>query len=261
MKRLMKIWLILASITAQPELLNFYEGIIFLFGKTFRFLFFFVFLFVILSASKTMAGYDRNQVIFFFLVFNLVDIISQFLFRGVYNFRQLVISGDFDIHLIKPVPSFFWPIFGWTDIFDFFTLVPLWAYFVWFTVTNSLFASLGSVLVFILLLANSIFLSFSIHLFVSAVCVLTTEIDHLIMVYRDFEGMGRFPTDIYQKGIQYFLTFTVPVVILVTVPAKAFLGLLSIQWVFLALGLSGAFFIGSFLFWNYAISKYSSASS
>ncbi|MGB9911383.1 MAG: hypothetical protein ACPLKP_02140 [Microgenomates group bacterium] len=50
------------------------------------------------------------------LLFCLVDITVQFLFRGVYQLRSLVVSGNYDLDLLKPLLSFFRPIFGWTDI-------------------------------------------------------------------------------------------------------------------------------------------------
>lgn len=164
----------------------------------------------------------------------LVDAMVQFLFRGVYHFRSLVVSGNYDLDLLKPLPSFFRPIFSHTDLADFVTLIPLWIYFLWFVFTNHLFTGLGDLILFFFLLGNSLILAFAFHLFICAICVLTTEIDHLIWVYRDLTSMARFPTDIYQKFIQGILTFTIPVVILFTVPAKALLGLLSWPWIILA---------------------------
>jgi len=130
--KLIKIWLMIASRAAQSQLLSRWAGVIFLAGKIVRFFLFFVFLFMVLSSSKTLAGYNREQVIFFFLVFNLVDIMVQFLYRGVYQFRPSVVAGNYDIDLLKPLPSFFRPVFGWADILDFITLIPLWFYFLWF---------------------------------------------------------------------------------------------------------------------------------
>ena len=127
--RLIKIWLMVASRAAQTQLLTGWGGIIFLLGKIVRFLLFFVFLFAVLGSAQTLAGYSREQVILFFLVFNIIDISVQFLFRGVYQFRPLVVSGEYDLDLLKPLPSFFRPLFGWADILDFITLIPLWIYF------------------------------------------------------------------------------------------------------------------------------------
>ena len=259
--KFIKIWMMVASRAAQAQLLTNWAGILFIIGKIIRFLLFFVFLFTILSSTKTLAGYTREQVILFFLVFNLVDIMIQFLFRGVYVFRPVVVRGDFDLDLLKPLPSFFRPLFGWTDILDFITLVPLWGFFLWFVFSHQLFVGLWSLILFSLLLISALVIGFSFHLFVSAVCVLTTEIDHLVWIYRDLTDMAKFPTDIYQKGIRYLLTFTIPVVILITVPAKALMGLLSWQWIALAFIISGVALWGSLQFWRYALTQYSSASS
>jgi len=260
LKKFIKVWWLVSLRAAQVQLLNNWSGILFLIGKVVRFLLFFVFIFSILSSTKTLAGYNREQVIFFFLVFNLVDITTQFLFRGIYQFRFRVVRGDFDLDLIKPLPSFFRPIFAWADILDLITLIPLWSFFIWF-IFNKIFLGLGSFFLFLLLFLNSLIIGFALHLLVAAVGIITLEIDHLIMVYRDLINMAQFPTDIYQKGIQFILTFTVPVVILITVPAKALLGILSWPWVVLSFIMGLGLLWGSLRFWRFALSRYNSASS
>lgn len=261
MRRLIKVWYLMSKAAAQSQLATLLGGTLFIIGKIVRFLFFFIFLFSILSQAKTLAGYSREQVILFFLVFNIVDVVVQFLFRGVYRFRFLIVSGDYDLDLLKPYPSFFRPIFGWTDILDFITLFPLWIYFGWFIFTNHLFPTSIHLLLFLLLLLNSLILGFSFHLFVCSIGVLTTEVDHLVWIYRDVTSMARFPTDIYRQMVRWILTFTIPVVILFTVPTKALMGLLTWQWVLLAFLINGIALWVSLRFWKYALTQYSSASS
>lgn len=261
LKKFLKVWFAIAKIAAQDQMVSSLSGYLFLVGKVFRFLFLFVFLFSVLSATQTLAGYTRDQVIVFFLVYYLVDTAAQSLFRGVYLFRSLIISGDYDFDLLKPMPSFFRPVFGWTDIFDLITLVFLFVYFIWFLINKGLFFGIESASLFAILLINSLIISFGIHLFVCAVGVLTTEVDHLIMVYRDISNMARFPTDIYPQGIRLVLTFIVPVIILITVPAKSLLGLLSVGWVLASIVVAGVFLYVSLRFWKYALARYSSASS
>lgn len=260
LKKLIKVWLMLASRAAQSQLLTNWSGVLFILGKVVRFFLLFIFLFAVLKGTQGLAGYSTGQVILFFLVFNLVDITVQFLFRGVYQFRPLVVSGNYDLDLLKPLPSFFRPIFGWTDILDAITLAPLWIYFIYFGFNHHLF-SIFQFFAFLILFLNSLVLAFAFHLFVCAICILTTEIDHLVWVYRDLTNMARFPTDIYTKGIRYLLTFTIPVVILITVPAKALLNLLSWQWAGGAFLICGLFLWASLKFWRYALLRYTSASS
>jgi len=260
-KRLIKIWFLLTKTAAQSQLTTLQAGIFFLLGKVVRFLLFFIFLFSVLSSSDQIVGFNREQVIFFFLVFNLIDVITQFLFRGAYVFRPLVVRGEFDFDLLKPYPSFFRPIFGQTDILDFITLIPLTIFIFWYIFVHQLFASPVHLFYFLIFCLNAVIVSFAFHLFVCAVGVITTEVDHLIWIYRDVTNMARFPTDIYGRGIRLILTFTIPVVILFTVPTKALLGFLSWQWAAFSLIIGASFLWSSLRFWKYALTKYSSASS
>ena len=261
LRRFVKVWLMVSSRAAQDQLLTSWSGLLFLLGKIVRFILFFIFLFSVLSAAGTLAGLSKEQVVLFFLVFNLIDISFQFLFRGVYHFRFRIVRGDFDLDLVKPLPSFFRPIFGWTDILDLVTLIPLGAYFIWHAFEHQLFLSFFHFISFLIFWLNSLVIGFSIHLLVVSVGILTMEIDHLVLVYRDIANMAQFPTDIYQRGVRYFLTFGVPVVVLVTVPAKAWLGLLSWPWVSFSLAIGVLFLWGSLRFWHFALRHYSSASS
>ena len=261
LKKLIKIWLLIASRAAQAQFLTKWGGVAFLFGKVVRFLLIFVFIYSIMSKTDSLADYNKEQVILFFLTFSLIDTLIQAVFRGVYQFRRLVVNGDFDFDLAKPLPSIFRPIFGWTDFVDIITLVPLTIYFISFIVKNGLVENIGQLFLFLLLLINSLFLAFCLHLLICGICVITTEIDHLVWIYRDISNMGRFPTDIYSKGIQSALTFGLPVVIIFTIPAKALLGLLTWHGLFFAIAVSIIFFIISLRFWRFAIRQYSSASS
>lgn len=259
--RLIRVWLMFASRAAQTQFLTSWAGTLFLIGKLVRFFLYFIFLLTAMSSVKTLVGYRREEVIAFYLVFNLIEVSTQGLFRGVYWFRSLIVSGDFDYDLLRPLPSFFRPLFGWTDILDLITLPPLWAYFWWFVYQHQFAVSFSEVLLFSTLFINSLIVGFSFHLIFSSVSVLTTQIDPLVWIYRDLTMMARFPTDIYQKSIQTFLTYFVPVVILITVPAKALLGLISWPGAVGFFALSLVFLLVSGIFWQQALKKYTSASS
>ncbi|MCL5090785.1 MAG: ABC transporter permease [Patescibacteria group bacterium] len=259
--KLLKIWWRISVLAAETELLTNWSGVLFIIGKIIRFVFYFAFLFTVLSGINNLAGFSREQVILFFLVFNLIDIATQGLFRGVYHFRPSVVSGNFDLDLLKPWPSFFRPIFGWADVLDFITLFFLTGYFLYFIFIHHFAVSPLSLVIFILMIANSLILGLAFHLLVCSFGILTLEVDYLVWLYRDLTGMARFPTDIYPRAVQNILTFAIPVVIVFSVPTKVLLGMLSWPMIFFF------FFIGFFslvlsvFFWKYALKRYSSASS
>lgn len=246
---------------AQSQLLTTWAGVLFISGKVVRFLLFFVFLFTVMSASGKMMAYSQTQIIFFFLCYTFIDVLIQTVFRGIYQFRPLVVSGNFDWDLLKPLPSFFRPLFGWADILDAITLVPLTGYIIYYIFVHSLVVDPISLISFFILFINAIIVAFSINLIIASIGILTTEIDYLTWIYRDVEAMARFPTDIYKKWIQTGLTFIIPITVLITIPAKALLGLLSWDLFLVALGVGVIFLFFSLRFWRYALSRYSSASS
>ncbi|MGA2910326.1 MAG: ABC-2 family transporter protein [Candidatus Microgenomates bacterium] len=232
---------------------------VFLIGKIFRFIFFFGFLYFLLVGSGNLAGYSSNQIIFFFLTFNLIDVITQFLFREVYNFRPMIINGDFDLVLVKPISALFRVLMGGADVIDLITIPPLIILTIYFG--SLLHPGLVQIGLFLILLANGFLIATAFHIIVLSFAIVTLEVDHTVMIYRDLTSLGRLPIDIYQQPLKAFLTYLIPVGIMITLPAKAIMGLTSLPEVLIAflVGLIAIFI--SFKFWNYALTKYSSASS
>src|SRR5258706_1525205 len=231
----------------------------FLVGKILRFSLFIGFLYFLIQGTNGLAGYTGNQAIFFFLIFNVVDVLSQFFFSEVYRFRPKIVSGDFDLTLVKPANALFVSLLGGADIVDLVTFPPL--LIATWLVASLLHPSLLGVFYFLLLMINGFLIAAAFHIVVLAMGIITLEIDHTIMIYRDLTSFGRFPVDIYKQPLQGLLTYLIPVGIMITFPAKALMGLVSPGGVFLSLLVGVTAILLSFRFWNFALKKYASASS
>jgi ABC-2 type transport system permease protein len=255
----LKIWWLMSKnsfLTVLAQKLGF---VIFLTGKLFRFGFFIFFLIFLVKGTNTLAGYSLNQTIFFFLTFNLVDVVAQFLFREVYRFRPQVVSGSFDLILTKPMNALFRSLLGGADIIDLVTIPPL--IFALYWVGSALVPSVSQIILYLLLLGNALLVATAFHIAVISLGIITLEIDHTIMIYRDLVALGRFPIDIYRQPLRGILTYFIPVAIMISLPAKALIGLAS------PLGIISCFVIGvmaifiALKFWNFALKYYTSASS
>lgn len=233
---------------------------LFVFAKILRFATFIFFLVILVKSTKILAGYNLDQVILFFLSFNLLDIVSQMLLREVYRFRGAVLSGNFDYYLVKPLNPLFRSLFTGTDIFDFITLIPLLAATGLYIDKLHLINPINLLLYFTMLFIGFL-TALSFHILVLALGVLTTEVDNAIFLYRDIVGMGRVPIDIYIEPIRAFITFVIPVGIMMTFPAKALMGLLSPIFIIYATLFSLFIFYLSLRVWQHALKSYSSASS
>lgn len=260
MNKYLNVWLRLTSASFQNFFVSRIGAILFLVGKVLRFVFFLYFLFILLSKTQVFSGYNLWQVIIFYLTYSFIDSATQTAFRDVYRFRQQIVSGNFDLILVKPVNSLFRSLLGGADLLDLITLLPF-VIFIGFVAIHIPNLNIIGIFVYIILVANAIWIAMSFHIMVLALAVLTTEIDHAIMIYRDFTSMGKLPVDIYSEPLRSFVTFVIPVGVMMTYPAKAMMGILNINSVIIALIISFFIFSCSILLWRYALRHYTSASS
>ena len=259
LKKYFKVWWLMSKNSFMSTAAQRWGAVTLLIGKLIRFGFFIVFIVFLLGGVKSLAGYNLREVAFFFLTFNFIDIVSQFLFREVYRFRPLIVSGSFDLVLVKPVSALFRSLMGGADLLDFLTIPPLIIAVI--LIARLLNPTPWQVVLYLLLLANGLLIAAAFHIAVLSLGIITMEIDHTIMIYRDLTNLGRFPIDIYKEPLKGILTYLIPVGIMVSLPAKAILGLVSFK------GFIFSFIFGAFLllislrFWHFALKRYTSASS
>jgi ABC-2 type transport system permease protein len=250
-------WVKSNELVLQSLLSTRLSSFLFILGKFGRFFLFIWFLWVLRDKIQLVAGYSIDQLITFFLIFNFFDLTGQLFYRGIYWFRSEIVSGTFDFRLVKPLSALFQILTQHTDFLD----IPLLI-----LVSIALFKRLylvdpQNLLVFAVLSLSAILILTAIHIFVASIGVLTTEVDHTIWIYRDLSAMARVPIDIYVEFIRGFLTFVIPVALVYTFPAKAIFGLLSPITIITSIGGSIIFYLLSLKFWQFALTKYSSASS
>jgi len=250
-------WLKHSSMSFQTLIATRLASVLFMSGKLIRFFFFFWFLLILKTRLTLVRGYSFDQLIIFFLVFNLFDLISQFFFRGIYWFRQEIIFGTFDFKLVKPISPLFNALTKHTDFLDLPILILV---IIMLIIKIPTITPLG-LFSFALLSLASLLTITAIHIIVASIGVITTEVDHTIWIFRDLASMGRMPVDIYIDFIRTFLTFVVPIALIFTIPAKALFGLLSLKVIIFSLIASVFIYSLSLLFWRHALTKYSSASS
>jgi len=254
-----KIWVLMAKNSLLVWLASSSSLPLFLLGKIIRYIFYFGFLYFLVGQTKGLAGYESNQILFFTATYVLIDTLAQFFFRSVYSFRPLVISGDLDLILVKPVNALFRVLMGGPDPVDLITIPPIIAVVVYIGFLLS--PSLLQIFYYILLIINGLLIATAFHVLVLSFGIITLEIDHSIMIYRDLTSMGRLPVDIYKEPLKGILTFLIPVGVMMTLPAKALMGLVNPLGIISTLIFGFALLMLSFKFWNFALKKYSSASS
>jgi len=258
-KRYITIWWKLTLGTSQIAFQSRFGALLFLLGKLLRYVFFLFFLVVLVNKTKYIAGYSFWEIVLFYATFNLLDTLPQFFFRNVYRFRQQILNGYFDNLLLKPLPSLFHPLFGGSDILDLF-IVALSIGFIYYAGLHIQNITPLGILTYILLVLNGFLISLGFHICVLGTGILSTAVDNTVMLYRDLTQMGRLPIEVYQEPLRGFITFVIPVGIMMTYPGQALIGMLSLEGVIIALIFGFGLLFVSMRFWQYALKNYTSAS-
>lgn len=259
LRHYISVWLRLTASSFQTAVVSPLGAFFFVFAKLIRFGFYLLMLMFIMSHARVLAGYTTDQVLFIFLTFTLVDTLAQLLFREVYRFKGRLVSGDFDMDLLKPIPSVFRPLLGGADALDLITSIPYLVVVVIFLL--HFHVSALSTFLYFLLILNSIIIAAAFHILVLSLGILTMEVDNLMQVYRDLTSLGRFPLAIYSDLVRGFLTFIIPVGIMVSLPSNLVLSIVSPTWVGVACIIGGILMVGSIRVWKFSLRLYTSASS
>jgi ABC-2 type transport system permease protein len=257
LKKYFNLWWRTTILSLQSKLVRRGSSLIFISGKFIRFGFYIFSLMVILTKTQTIAGFDFRQMVNFFLVFNLFDLLGQLFFRGIYWFRGKIVSGMFDLALVKPASPLFLSLLTDTDLLD----LPLLLMVITLLIRQNLSLPLLNVFLFLLLSMAAFLIIVALHIFIAGLGLITTEVDNTIWIFRELTLLARVPIDIYMGSVRAFLTFVLPVALIFTFPAKALMGLLSWQWLIYSLIFAFFFLIFALKFWRFALTKYSSASS
>lgn len=260
LKKYFKFWWITINSTTQTALSSRFSASLFLLAKSMRFFLFLGLILIISNQAKVISGYSLWQMVLFYATFNLIDNTAQFFLREVYRFRSYVVSGDFDYFLTKPISPLFRSLFAGSDILD----LPLLIISIFLIILAA--AKLGpvsilSIAVYAALIVCALIIAVAFHIFVISMGILTTEVDNTIMLYRDITQMGRFPVDIYREPVSWFITFVIPVGVMMTFPAKSLIGQLSPGLILISPSIALTFIFLSYKFWQFSLKRYSSASS
>jgi ABC-2 type transport system permease protein len=255
-----RVWTRLAVMSFWTQAVSPLSSFGYLLGKLVRVAFFLLFLSAIFKHTSALAGYTMEEAALFFLTFNIVDILAQLLFRGIYGVRGMIRDGEFDYFLIQPLNVLFRVAFSTVDFLDVIAILPVFAVTFWVLRRIPGAMTWPHLFLYITMTLNGLLIAFAIHVAVASLAVITQELDNTIWLYRDLMTLGRFPSDIYAAPMRGLLTFVMPIAIMISFPAKAFLGRLSPLWIAHAFLMAAVSVTFALAFWRFANKKYTSVS-
>ncbi|NOY14615.1 MAG: hypothetical protein GXP43_00150 [bacterium] len=245
----------------KQGLYNPFSALIFIIGKIVRFVFFLLFLFFLFKKVPPIAGFDLYDLMFYFLVFNLIDAIAQALWRGVYHFDAKLYDGSFDYTSLYPVNTLFYHLFNYIDPLDIITLPIFIGYFIFFVVKLYFVPAPIFVVGFIISLFFSLLAVMGIHILAMSLSFKSKITGELLWIWRNFSQLGRVPVRIYSKAVYFFLLYIIPVAFIINLPARVWQANISLNTWLIGIGVDLLILIIGLITWRRLRRSYVSVSS
>lgn len=217
---------------------------------------------VFFQNTDEIGGWTFNQVLVLLGVFNALEgVMKMVLQPNIGRIVQHIRKGTLDLILTKPVDSqfyisfrhiVFWPI---VDVLIGFGLI-LYA-----VLQLDVAIQFTGVLLFLLLFLAGIATLYGMWMLLMTMSFWFVKVENLTFLFDALFETSRFPVTVYRGVLRKLLTFVLPVAVLTTFPAAAFLGRLGLSEAWISLGMATFMLTASRLFWKKALRHYSSASS
>lgn len=220
-------------------------------------------LFEILFRIKPQIGdWTLESTRIFMGIFFIVDTLQAVMFEtNLGNISDHVRSGHLDFILTKPIPSQLMVSIYRMNPVNFINFFMVLTWFIYHLNQYSNSIPVERLIFMPILIFASVFIIYAIRMLFSTLTVIFVRADFIIYVWFQFLRMGSRPDDMYPNVFRYVMKSIIPVAFIASVPTKWLLFHESWYWVGLILLTTGLFLYLSHLFWNFALKKYTSASS
>ena len=212
--------------------------------------------------ADTIAGWSYYELLVVMGLFFAMNGYRQVVLEpNLARLTEYVRLGTLDYILTKPVDSQFLVslrkigIYNWGDPLLGMGLV---TYALW---RLGHVPSMGEIALFVVLIVAAAVLLYSLYLMLQTTTFWLINVERADAVAMGLLETGRFPVSFYRGWVKTALTVVVPVAFLTTFPAEALLGRLDWWLALIAIGLAVVLFIVASLFWRFALTRYTSASS
>lgn len=210
----------------------------------------------------TVAGWNLDRMILLTGSYSLVISLLSFLFEtNMMRLSQLVNRGELDFVLIKPIDSQFYVSTRYVTLTEGPAIVVAMVMVLAGGARLELHPTAGDILAYATLISSAIVAFYALWFMTVTFVLWTGRIQNIAHLIEPFMGLARVPIDVFTGPLKPLFTFVLPIALIGTLPAKALLGLFEPAMI----GYAIAFALGaawlSHRFWNYSLTRYSSASS
>ena len=264
LKKYFKIFLHLKKIGIMNRMAYRVNFFIAIFAVGIQIMFSIVFIKVVFGSVNNMAGWSYYEALVVVATYLMIEGLMWSLFGQFNAIVSHIRQGKLDGLIIKPVDTQFLVSIWRGDPEDLTRVISGIGLIIYaLSNLNLTFAQTAfNLLVYLFLFFNALVITYSISVFIKTVSFWTVEGSAFFHITDSFSRMSQYPTDIFYHSVVRVLASTIiPLTFMATVPAKVLARGFDLWLVIGSFVVTGIFFVGSRKFFQFALSKYSSASS
>ncbi|MEK7623962.1 MAG: ABC-2 family transporter protein [Patescibacteria group bacterium] len=217
---------------------------------------------VIFGQTKEIIGWTKPEMYLLTVVYVIMDeIYTMFFKKNMINMSELITQGELDLVLTKPASPLFLCTTKIVLIRALYRLGIQIGLLVWVLWHFTFVFSPTNVLIAFVLIMSGVAVAYAFVLILNTLSFWFLRFDNVNNAWDTLSSLGRYPVTVLPKVIQVILFTAVPIAFVGFVPTATLLGKWPVAGIFYALGFTGIIFFIAVRFWNFAVRRYSSASS
>ncbi len=212
--------------------------------------------------TDTLAGWTFHEAMvvvgLLFVAFGFLDAV---VWQNVVALGQHIRKGTLDFILTKPVHSQFHAMLQHYRVDRLASILGGVFVIVYSLIQMGASPDAGQVALFVLLVLGGLLLVCALLSMLATLAFWVVEIEGFgEMVFALLE-IGRYPAAALPEPLRAIVTFIIPIAFVTTVPAEVIIGRVTPQFVFYGWAFAVGAIAASIRFWDFAVRRYSSASS
>lgn len=184
-----------------------------------------------------------------------------FVFPNLTAFSELIRKGGLDFYLLKPVNSRFLVSMKIFEYDQALRIIAVSVVMINLVMQSGHEISFLSVLGFAFLFMCGMIIFYNIFFALTITNFWLINVHNFEDIFHELIDPGRYPVQVYKGALWIVFVYLLPVGFVGTFPVQALFGRLEIGYYFLAVFVAVITFVFSQWFWNFALKRYSSASS
>lgn len=209
-----------------------------------------------------VAGFSYHEVLLCFAAVLMAYSIAECFASGLKQFPSMLLKGEFDRVLLRPVDALFWVFASKMDFSSLGRLLQAILIMSYAVKSGVIQWSIFKIIVYALMIVGGMCYFIGCYIIYAALCFYTTEGLEIINIFTDGgREFGKYPISIYGEGALKFFTFVLPLACAQYYPLMYLLEKTRSPYMGLTSIITMLFIIPCLLFWHYSAGHYHSTGS